>query len=103
MVNRTLENLMDQVFNTRDDIDNAIDENTLYDYLIEYEDIEFIFDGARAFLGAIVTVSSGGPNIYLDTRNGRIEGFWSSDSFYLPLDRDVKNELNNILEEFYGI
>ena len=104
MTSKNLDNLVKQVEYSKNELLENVNNNTLYDYILDYsDDIEFIFDRGHNFLGAIVTIGSGGPNIYLDTRNGRIDGFWGIDKFNLPIDKELKNELNNILEDFYKI
>lgn len=102
MTSKNLDNLIKRVNYSKDELLENVNNNTLYNYILDYsDDIEFIFDVAHKFLGAIITVGSGAPNIYLDTRNGMIKGFWGIDNYNLPIDKEIKNELNNILYEFY--
>lgn len=103
MANTTKENLMNQVFNINDDINKAIEENTLYEYICESLEIEFISNVSREFLGGIITIALGGPTIYINTRKRLIEGFFGADNFNLPLDNETINELNNVLEELFYI
>ena len=71
-----------------------------FDYLQDALDIEYIVNGKGEYLGARVLVAFGGPNIWVNTRTGTIEGHWWSDkataSFKdnLGLD-DVLSELWN--------
>lgn len=50
-----------------------------YDYLQDALDIEYIVNGKGEYLGARVLVAFGGPNIWVNTRTGTVEGAWWSD------------------------
>jgi hypothetical protein len=51
-----------------------------FDWISDVLDVEFTIDSEGAFLGARVLVAFGGPNIWVDTRWGKVEGFWWGDS-----------------------
>ena len=50
-----------------------------FDYLQDTLDIEYIVNGKGEYLGARVLVAFGGPNIWINTRTGTVEGAWWSD------------------------
>lgn len=50
-----------------------------FDYLSDALDIEYIVNGKGEYLGARVLVAFGGPNIWINTRTGTVEGAWWSD------------------------
>jgi hypothetical protein len=52
---------------------------TAFDYLQDALDIEYIVNGKGEYLGARVLVAFGGPNIWVNTRTGTVEGAWWSD------------------------
>ena len=52
---------------------------TAFDYLQDALDIEYIVNGKGEYLGARVLVAFGGPNIWINTRTGTVEGAWWSD------------------------
>ena len=52
------------------------EEMSAFDYLQDALDIEYIVNGKREYLGARVLVAFGGPNIWVDTRRGIVEGAW---------------------------
>jgi len=52
---------------------------TAFDYLQDALDIEYIVNGKGEYLGARVLVAFGGPNIWINTRTGIVEGAWWSD------------------------
>ena len=103
MTNTTKDRLVSMCEFIENELIENIENGTLYNYICECLDIEFISNSRRELLGGEVLVTFGGPNIWIDTRNRQIQAVWSSDSFYLPLDNNVVNELNNILEEFYNL
>lgn len=61
------------------DIDNE-GSFSAFDYLQDALDIEYIVSAKGEYLGARVLVAFGGPNIWVDTRRGIVEGAWWSDS-----------------------
>ena len=53
-----------------------------FDYLSDVLDIEYIVNGKREYIGARVLVAFGGPNIWIDTRKGLVEGYWWGDQAF---------------------
>lgn len=51
-------------------------EPTAYDYLKDALDIEYIVNGKGEYIAARVLVAFGGPNIWINTRNKVVEGYW---------------------------
>lgn len=56
------------------------EEFSVFDYLQDALDIEYIVNSKREYLGARVLVAFGGPNIWVNTRTGTVEGNWWGDS-----------------------
>jgi hypothetical protein len=50
-----------------------------YDYLQDALDIEYIIGSDGDYRGARVLVAFGGPNIWVDTKNNIVEGYWWGD------------------------
>jgi hypothetical protein len=50
-----------------------------FDYLADALDIEYIVNSKSEYLGARVLVAFGGPNIWINTRTGVVEGAWWAD------------------------
>jgi len=46
------------------------------EYLSNALDIEYIVNGQREVLGARILVAFGGPNIWINTKNKTVEGYW---------------------------
>lgn len=75
---------------------------SLYDYFEDVLSVEYTISGRGDFLGGRVAITLGGPNVWLNSRFGIIEGFWGSDSFSWSLPIEVAAELENILGEWYN-
>ena len=52
---------------------------TGYDYLDDVLDIKYIVGSDGTYYGAEIMVTFGGPNIYVDTRDNTVYGYWGSD------------------------
>lgn len=92
----TRQQLRDQVQSIADEITNA-DPNA--DWWIEYKeyndddsetphgyayihdalDFEHTIASTGEHLGSMIAVTLGGPNIYINTRYNRVEGYWGGD------------------------
>lgn len=60
-------------------IDEYGDSQSAFDYLQDAFDIEYIVNSKGEYLGARVLVAFGGPNIWVNTRTGIVEGAWWGD------------------------
>lgn len=69
-------------------------------YLSDALDIEYTVSRDVEYLGARVCVAFGGPNIYIDTRNQKVQGYWGGDY----VERSYSNDalaLDDYLEEMF--
>ena len=74
-------------------------EPSAFDWLQGALDIEYIVDGKGEYRGARVLVAFGGPNIWVDTKRGIVDGHWWSDA---ASARFVDNiGLDEALREFW--
>ena len=73
----------------------------LYSYFSDALDIEYTISGNMDFLGARIAVTLGGPNIYINTRTGYVEGYWGTDKAEAWIPSEVCDEINAIFEEQY--
>tara|TARA_R100001594_G_C3953112_1_gene243516 strand:+ start:23 stop:409 length:387 start_codon:yes stop_codon:yes gene_type:complete len=69
-----------------------------FDYLDDIYDYKFIVDSDKSYLGARICVAYGGPNIFIDTFNKQIEGYWGGDTYIKSYYEDDIN-LDNAIEE----
>ena len=75
----------------------------LYEYFAENAlDVEYTISGNGGFLGARIAVTLGGPNVWVDTREGCVKGYWGSDREEAWIPSEVCDEINFIFEESYN-
>ena len=72
-----------------------------FDYLQDVLDIQYIVDSQGEYLGARILVAFGGPNIWIDTLNQRIEGAWWQDKFDAYYDDDAM-AIDDALRELWA-
>lgn len=61
-------------------------------------DIEVYSNYDKEYLGSRILLSSGGPNIYLDTRYGLMEGYWYSEKYTFEADPSLIAQIDSYLE-----
>lgn len=70
------------------------------DYLSDALDIQYVVSSSKEYLGARILVAFGGPNIWIDTQNSVVDGYWWGDSAH---DSFVDNMgLDEYMEELYN-
>ena len=75
------------------------DEYSAFDYLESALDFNWILNSDRTYKGARVLVAFGGPNIWVDTVLGQVEGYWWGDSFTMSFTDNVG--LDDALETIF--
>ena len=71
-----------------------------FSYLQDVLDINWILNSDRTYKGARVLVAFGGPNIWIDTVTGEVEGAWWNDSYTERYNDGIG--LDEALEELFG-
>lgn len=74
----------------------------LYSYFEDVLDYEYIIGARHDFRGVKVWLTLGGPNIWLDTQTGYIEGRWGTANVAIPISDDICEEINCIFEDIYS-
>lgn len=69
------------------------------DYLDQALDYKFLVDGRLNFCSGHIIVCTGGPNIWINTHTGRVEGYWGSNETFANF-RDCLG-LNDVLCDLY--
>ena len=72
-----------------------------FDYLEDALDIQYITDSKKNYLGARVLVAFGGPNIWINTKEKTIEGYWWGQTEFSYYTED-NLDLDFCLEEIYN-
>ena len=73
----------------------------LYSYFNDALDIEYTISSRGDFIGARIAVALGGPNIYIDTREGYVKGYWGADRAEAWIPSEICEEIDSIMEEYY--
>jgi hypothetical protein len=74
----------------KDYFDDALDHDIAIDRYGEFKDIRF-------------TVGCGGPNIYVDTCEGAVLGYWGRDTARTNLSTDTVRKISDFGEELYDL
>ena len=82
-------------------VDDDGNQISLYDYLFDVLDYEFTIDSRKEYVSSKIWVTLGGPNIWIDTAERAVKLAWGSDREEYPLDWDVCNEIDGIMQEIY--
>ena len=81
--------------------DDNGDELGLYDYLNDVLYFEFTVDSRKEYKSAKIWVTLGGPNVWIDTAERAVRLAWGSDREEYPLDWDVCDKIDEIMQEIY--
>lgn len=81
---------------------SEIEDSSIYDYLNDVLDIEYIVSGSLDYLGCEICLAYGGPGIYLNTREQVIKGRWWGDKTDYMLNNDLCNAVDEVMEEYYN-
>lgn len=60
------------------------DGPTVYDWVNECLDVEYVVGRDGDYLGARILACCGGPTIWVDTRTKEVRGYWGSDVVVWP-------------------
>lgn len=86
-----------------DDLDD-LDEVNMYDYFEDHMyDIEYTIGGDFDYRGARVMIACGGPNIYINTNNKRVELYWWGDTAYAALSDRAVDAIDAYFEDGYNM
>jgi len=83
-----------------DDLNDDNEPMSAFDYLNDSLDIHWILNNDRTYRGARVLVAFGGPNIWVDTNTGLVEGYWWGD--YAKASFDDNIGLDDCLNELFN-
>lgn len=79
--------------------DGDDDEDGEY-YFDDTYGTDYIFRSRIGLVGVRILVACGGPNIYIDSFNEEVVGYWGGDEVHYPIHRDVADMVTNEFEPF---
>jgi hypothetical protein len=71
----------------------------------EYYDIynvRYVVGGDLEFIGAAYMIAFGGPNVWIDTLESRVEVYWGSEQGTADLPMDINAEIEEMAEMEYN-
>ena len=77
------------------------DHCDMWDYFEDCLDIEFRIDGRRQYKSVCITVTCGGPNVYVDTGSGRVELYWWGERAEYGLSKQAADLIDECFEQLY--
>ena len=82
------------------DLNDDGEEMTAFDYLAGALDIEYVIDRKGHCIGGRILIAFGGPNIWIDTRRGMVDGYWWGESASASYEDSIG--LEDALEELWA-
>lgn len=77
------------------------DQVSMWDYFDDVYDIEYRLDSNKEYKSVALMVACGGPNIWVDTGNCKVELFWWGDYAYWTFDRDTAEQIDSVFSEIF--
>ena len=74
---------------THEELIEALMDNAIYEYIDEALEVEYTMNLWGELRGVKLLVTFGGPNVYINTRTAKIEGYENGNHLEINLDFDV--------------
>ena len=75
---------------------------TLYDYFCDVLDFEYTISSRKEYVSVKIWVTLGGPSIWIDTGDSYVRLAWGHSQEEYPLSYNIRDEIDNIFEEYYS-
>lgn len=75
---------------------------SFYDYLEDMLDIDYITNSCKEYKACRIMVAWGGPNIYINTWERKVELYWWTESADFYLSRDTCDAIDAWAEEYFN-
>lgn len=87
----------------REEMEQNGEATSLYDYFDNALDIAYTIGSDMGFRSVRIAVTLGGPNVYVDTGRGVVEGFCGTEHAERWLPSEICEEINSIFEEMFSL
>ena len=103
MADNCKEMLQKDCENIAKDLETLIDAeyDEIMDYFQDCYDTKYIINGDHSYFAVRVMVAVGGPNIYINTWERRVEGYWWFDEASAPISREACDAIDSFFQELY--
>ena len=89
---------LEKILNTtHEELIEAYNEGTIAEYINDCLEIEYTMNLSGELRGVKILVVFGGPNVYVNTRTAKIEGYDNGEHLEINLDFDVLREIEDII------
>lgn len=78
--------------------DDGEEEN----YFDENYNLDLVYRVGCGLIGVRIMVACGGPNIWVDTMEGAVCGYWGCDEYKAYLTTDTCDNIVSLFEEWYA-
>lgn len=85
-----------------EELEEAYNEENIYEWLDDVLNIEYTKNLHGFFVGCNIAVTLGGPNVYVNTISGDIEGYWGCDFACIPIPDEIRDEIDYTIEDIAG-
>ena len=85
--------------NIAEDIEKPVDDRVAF-FMDDVYDIEWITHNDHTYKAARLLVAGGGPNIWVNTQTGTVDGYWGCDKFSWGFVDNIG--LDDYLEELHS-
>ena len=75
---------------------------TFNDYFDDYLDVNFLVNRNKEYKSASICITLGGPNVYIDTDDSYVKGYWGGTVIWIPFSYYVRDEIDAIFEDIYS-
>jgi len=73
----------------------------LYSYISDSLNITYTLDSEKKLIGVRLMVAGGGPNIFINTVSGKIEGYWGGDEVTLFIPDEIAEAITENFEDMF--
>ena len=98
---KCVQDFQNEVIGIARDIEESAREGKIAEYFDEPLDVKITIGGDLRYQSVEIAVALGGPNIYVDTSEGGVRGYWAGDQYFKRLDRYTLNKIDCYFEEYY--
>ena len=85
------------------DESDAWEPVSMYDYFENALDIDYIVSSSKEYKACRIMIAFGGPNIYVNTWERKVELYWWNESGSFYLSGDACNAIDECMEEYYAV
>lgn len=104
MADNCKEMLKEQCESIAKDLENLIDAD--YEEMMEYfegaYDVKYTINSDHSYYAVRIMVAGGGPNIFINTWERRVEGYWWFDSADARFSREACEVIDDFFKELYN-